>query len=45
MNTEFLGALEQLNSELGIPLEELIRTVEQALADAYRRPFDPPGAG
>ncbi len=43
MNTEFLAALEQLNSELGIPLDELVRTVEQALADAYRRAFDPPG--
>ncbi|HVD01024.1 MAG TPA: transcription termination factor NusA [Candidatus Dormibacteraeota bacterium] len=43
MNSEFVAALEQLNSELGIPLEELIRTVEQALADAYRRAFDPPG--
>ena len=43
MNSEFVAALEQLNQELGIPLEELIRTVEQALADAYRRAFDPPG--
>jgi transcription termination/antitermination protein NusA len=43
MNTEFVAALEQLNSELGIPLEELVKTVEQALADAYRRAFDPPG--
>jgi N utilization substance protein A len=43
MNTEFLAALEQLNSELGIPLDELVKTVEQALADAYRRAFDPPG--
>jgi len=43
VNSEFVAALEQLNSELGIPLDELIRTVEQALADAYRRAFDPPG--
>ena len=43
MNSEFVAALEQLNSELGIPLDELTRTVEQALADAYRRAFDPPG--
>jgi N utilization substance protein A len=43
VNTEFLAALEQLNSELGIPLDELVKTVEQALADAYRRAFDPPG--
>ena len=38
-----MAALEQLNSELGIPMPELIRTVEQALADAYRHAFDPPG--
>ena len=43
MNPEFLAALELLNAELGIPLDELIRTVEQALADAYRRAFEPPG--
>jgi transcription termination/antitermination protein NusA len=43
MNSEFVTALEQLNTELGIPLDELLRTVEQALADAYRRAFDPPG--
>ena len=43
MNTEFVAALEQLNRELGIPLDELLRSVEQALADAYRRAFDPPG--
>jgi len=43
VNTEFVAALEQLNRELGIPLDELIRSVEQALADAYRRAFDPPG--
>jgi transcription termination/antitermination protein NusA len=43
MNSEFVAALEQLNSELGIPLDELLKTVEQALADAYRRAFDPPG--
>jgi len=43
LNSEFVAALEQLNSELGIPLDELTRTVEQALADAYRRAFDPPG--
>jgi transcription termination/antitermination protein NusA len=43
VNDEFVAALEQLNSELGIPLEELVRTVEQALADAYRRAFEPHG--
>ena len=43
MNTDFVAALEELHKELGIPLDELIRSVEQALADAYRRAFDPPG--
>ena len=38
-----MAALEELHKELGIPLDELIRSVEQALADAYRRAFDPPG--
>ncbi len=36
-------ALEQLHVELGIPLNDLVLAVEQALADAYRRAFDPPG--
>ena len=38
-----MSALEQLNAEVGIPLDELLRTVEAALADAYKRAFAPPG--
>ncbi len=36
-------ALEQLHSELGVPLRDLVLAVEQSLADAYRRAFNPPG--
>jgi len=43
VNSEFAAALEELNKELSIPMPDLIRTVEQALADAYRHAFDPPG--
>ncbi|GAC1658400.1 MAG: transcription termination factor NusA [Candidatus Dormibacteraceae bacterium] len=43
MNSDFLGALEELNRELGIPLDDLVESVEQALAEAYRRAFNPPG--
>jgi N utilization substance protein A len=38
-----LGALEQLSVEVGVPLDELRRTVEEALTAAYRRAFEPPG--
>src|SRR5207253_10149372 len=38
-----LGALEQLSAEVGVPLDELRRTVEEALTAAYRRAFEPPG--
>ena len=43
MATEFISALEELTTERGVPLEDLLRTVEQALAIAYRRAFNPPG--
>jgi len=43
MNSDFLTALQELNRELGIPLDELLNSVEAALADAYRRAFSPPG--
>lgn len=43
MATDFLSALEQINAEMGIPLDQLLKTVEQALASAYRRAFNPPG--
>lgn len=38
-----MTALEQLQQELGVPLDDLIRTVEQALGDAYKRSFNPEG--
>ena len=39
-----LAALERLSAEVGVPLEDLRRTVEAALAAAYVRAFAPPGA-
>ena len=36
-------ALNALCAELGIPLPEMLRTVEEALAVAYVRAFSPPG--
>lgn len=39
-----LMALERLSAEVGVPLEDLRRTVETALAAAYVRAFAPPGA-
>src|SRR5436189_2312984 len=36
-------ALNALCAELGIPLPEMVRTVEDALAMAYVRAFSPPG--
>ncbi|MGH7777600.1 MAG: transcription termination factor NusA [Candidatus Dormibacterales bacterium] len=41
MATEFISALEELTTARGVPLEDVLRTVEQALAAAYRRAFDP----
>src|SRR3981081_4719730 len=38
-----LAALEQLSAEVGVPLEDLRRTVEEALAAAYTRAFEPEG--
>ena len=38
-----LAALRQLSAEVGVPLEELRRTVEEALAAAYKRAFEPAG--
>lgn len=43
MPTELMSALEQLNAEVGIPLDDLVRTVETALAEAYVRAFEPEG--
>jgi len=36
-------ALEQLSTRFGLPLPELLESVEAALAQAYRQAFDPPG--
>jgi N utilization substance protein A len=38
-----LMALERLSAEVGVPLADLQRTVETALAAAYARAFAPPG--
>ncbi len=38
-----LAALEQLSAEVGVSMDDLRRTVEQALAVAYKRAFEPPG--
>lgn len=43
VNSEFVTALEELHQDLGVPMEDLIRTVEQALGDAYKRTFNPEG--
>src|SRR5258706_1415576 len=37
MSRDFVGALLQLNAEKQVPREQLIRTVEEATAAAYRR--------
>ena len=43
-STESLGeALTALCAEVGIPFEEMLHTVEGALAAAYKRAFSPPG--
>jgi N utilization substance protein A len=43
-STESLAdALNALCSEVGIPFEEMLHTVEDALAAAYMRAFSPPG--
>jgi N utilization substance protein A len=39
MNGEFIDALRQIEKEKDIPYEQLIETVESALASAYRRSF------
>ena len=37
MSRDFVGALLQLNAEKGVPREQLVRTVEDAIQSAYRR--------
>jgi N utilization substance protein A len=41
--TDLLEALRELTGEVGIPFEDVLRSVEAALADAYRRAFHPEG--
>jgi transcription termination/antitermination protein NusA len=36
-------ALRQLNEQVGVPMDELVRGVENALAIAYKRQFQPDG--
>ena len=38
-----MTALEELNASVGIPLDDLLHSVEVALAEAYRRTFEPEG--
>ena len=40
MSRDFVGALLQLNAEKQVSREQLIRTVEEAIAAAYRRVAD-----
>jgi N utilization substance protein A len=37
MSRDFVGALLQLNAEKGVPQDQLIRTIEDAIESAYRR--------
>jgi transcription termination/antitermination protein NusA len=37
VSRDFIGALLQLNAEKGVPREQLVRTVEDAIQSAYRR--------
>jgi N utilization substance protein A len=39
MNGEFIDALRQIEKEKDIPFEQLLETIESALASAYRRAF------
>ncbi|MHB2020603.1 MAG: NusA N-terminal domain-containing protein, partial [Candidatus Xenobia bacterium] len=41
MNTEFISALKAIEKERNIPLEMLMRALEDALAAAYKRNFGP----
>src|ERR687884_1616364 len=40
---DLLSALTEINAQVGIPLDELLRTVEEALAVAYKRVYSPAG--
>jgi N utilization substance protein A len=37
VSRDFIGALLQLNAEKGVPREQLVKTVEEAIQAAYRR--------
>jgi N utilization substance protein A len=37
VSRDFIGALLQLNAEKGVPRDQLVRTVEDAIQSAYRR--------
>src|SRR5687767_8647126 len=39
MNGEFIDALRQIEKEKDIPFDQLVETIESALASAYRRAF------
>lgn len=39
MNSDFLGAIEQVSSEKGVPAETILTAIETALVAAYRRNF------
>ncbi|HEX6489259.1 MAG TPA: transcription termination factor NusA [Candidatus Dormibacteraeota bacterium] len=43
MSTDLQVALEELNRQFEIPLDDLVRALEEGLAAAYRRAFDPDG--
>ncbi len=38
-----LAALEELSAEVGVSMDDVRRTVEEALAVAYKQAFEPPG--
>jgi transcription termination/antitermination protein NusA len=41
MNTDFLSALKQIERERNIPMDMLLRAIEDALVAAYKRNFGP----
>lgn len=43
MSTDLQVALSELNRQFDIPLEELVQALEEGIAAAYRRAFDPEG--
>lgn len=43
VNAGLQQALEELNRQFEIPLEDLVRALEEGLAAAYRRVYDPDG--